>query len=138
MRTMRTLCPPLYAPFVRANNFVRRSLLSRCQLSPRSQFYRRSACSSWRKEHLPLLNLQSNAASALFLTWREFLKFDWTPPPSSGLLSGPFPAWRRESMVAPVKRKSSGDRLLMALALFTIERPQWTVEEAAEQLRVSA
>jgi DNA-binding IclR family transcriptional regulator len=33
---------------------------------------------------------------------------------------------------------SSGDRLLMALALFTIERPQWTVEDAAEQLGVSA
>lgn len=43
-------------------------------------------------------------------------------------------------MGAPLKRKSrsSGDRLLMALALFTIERPQWTVEEAAEQLGVSA
>jgi len=35
------------------------------------------------------------------------------------------------------KSWSSGDRLLMALALFTIERPQWTVEEAAETLGVS-
>ena len=43
-------------------------------------------------------------------------------------------------MAAPVERKSrsSGDRLLMALALFTIERPQWTVEQAAETLGVSA
>ena len=42
-------------------------------------------------------------------------------------------------MNAPIKRKSrsSGDRLLMALALFTIERPQWTVEAAAETLGVS-
>src|SRR5215813_7423 len=43
-------------------------------------------------------------------------------------------------MGTPVKRKSrsSGDRLLMALGLFTIERPQWTVEEATDQLGVSA
>ena len=43
-------------------------------------------------------------------------------------------------MNAPFERKpkGSGDRLLAALALFTIERPQWTVEEAAERLGVSA
>src|SRR5215813_13367345 len=43
-------------------------------------------------------------------------------------------------MDVPVERisRSSGDRLLMALGLFTIERPQWTVEAAAETLRVSA
>jgi DNA-binding IclR family transcriptional regulator len=43
-------------------------------------------------------------------------------------------------MGTPIERKSrsSGDRLLMALALFTIDRPQWTVEAAAEQLGVSA
>ena len=42
-------------------------------------------------------------------------------------------------MGAPFERKPrSGDRLLAALALFTIERPQWTVEEAAEALGVSA
>jgi DNA-binding IclR family transcriptional regulator len=43
-------------------------------------------------------------------------------------------------MGVPVERKSrsSGDRLLMALALFTIECPQWTVEAAAEKLVVSA
>src|SRR5712671_2741448 len=43
-------------------------------------------------------------------------------------------------MAEPVEResRSSGDRLLMALALFTIERPQWTVEAAAERLGVSA
>jgi DNA-binding IclR family transcriptional regulator len=43
-------------------------------------------------------------------------------------------------MGVPVERtsRSSGDRLLMALALFTIERPQWTVEAAAEKLGVSA
>ena len=43
-------------------------------------------------------------------------------------------------MRAPIERKSrsSGDRLLMALTLFTIERPQWTVEETAEKLGVSA
>jgi DNA-binding IclR family transcriptional regulator len=43
-------------------------------------------------------------------------------------------------MGVPVERvsRSSGDRLLMALALFTIECPQWTVEAAAERLGVSA
>ena len=43
-------------------------------------------------------------------------------------------------MTAPIERKpkGSGDRLLGALALFTIERPQWTVEEAAAELGVSA
>ena len=43
-------------------------------------------------------------------------------------------------MSAPFERKpkGSGDRLLAALALFTIERPQWTVEEAADALGVSA
>src|SRR5262249_61354974 len=42
-------------------------------------------------------------------------------------------------MGTPIERKSrsSGDRLLMALALFTIDRPQWTVEAAAETLGVS-
>jgi len=34
--------------------------------------------------------------------------------------------------------ESSGDRLLAALALFTVERPQWTVEAAAAALGVSA
>jgi len=34
--------------------------------------------------------------------------------------------------------KGSGDRLLAALALFTIEQPQWTVEAAAERIGVSA
>jgi DNA-binding IclR family transcriptional regulator len=33
---------------------------------------------------------------------------------------------------------SSGDRLLAALALFSIERPQWAVDDAAEALGVSA
>jgi DNA-binding IclR family transcriptional regulator len=33
--------------------------------------------------------------------------------------------------------ESSGDRLLAVLGLFTIERPRWAVEEAAEQLGVS-
>src|SRR5262245_25347668 len=43
-------------------------------------------------------------------------------------------------MSRPFERRpqGSGDRLLAALALFTIERPQWTVEAAAEQLGVSA
>ena len=43
-------------------------------------------------------------------------------------------------MSEPFEResRSSGDRLLMALALFTIERPQWAVEAAAETLGVSA
>jgi DNA-binding IclR family transcriptional regulator len=36
------------------------------------------------------------------------------------------------------KPKGSGDRLLAALALFTIDRPQWTVEAAAAALGVSA
>lgn len=35
-------------------------------------------------------------------------------------------------------RESSGDRLLSVLALFTIERPEWTVEDAAERIGVSA
>jgi DNA-binding IclR family transcriptional regulator len=35
-------------------------------------------------------------------------------------------------------RESSGDRLLAVLGLFTIERPEWTVEEAAAQIGVSA
>jgi DNA-binding IclR family transcriptional regulator len=34
--------------------------------------------------------------------------------------------------------ESSGDRLLSVLGLFTIEQPQWTVEDAARQLGVSA
>ncbi len=33
---------------------------------------------------------------------------------------------------------SSGDRLLAVLALFTVERPEWTVDAAAESLHVSA
>lgn len=33
---------------------------------------------------------------------------------------------------------SSGDRLLAVLGLFTLDRPEWTVEEAAVQLGVSA
>ena len=43
-------------------------------------------------------------------------------------------------MTAQIERKpkGSGDSLLAALALFTIERPQWTVEEAADALGVSA
>ena len=32
---------------------------------------------------------------------------------------------------------SSGDRLLAVLALFTVERPQWTVEAAANKVGVS-
>ena len=42
---------------------------------------------------------------------------------------------------APAKktgRGSSGDRLLAVLQLFTVERPQWTVEDAANDLGVSA
>jgi DNA-binding IclR family transcriptional regulator len=35
-------------------------------------------------------------------------------------------------------RESSGDRLLSVLELFTVERPQWTVEAAAQRLDVSA
>lgn len=43
-------------------------------------------------------------------------------------------------MSRPFERRpqGSGDRLLAALALFTIERPQWTVEAAAAELGVSA
>ena len=43
-------------------------------------------------------------------------------------------------MSASFERKpgGSGDRLLAALALFTIQRPQWTVEDAADKLGVSA
>src|SRR5262245_25246630 len=38
----------------------------------------------------------------------------------------------------PGKSDSSGDRLLAVLALFTIERPEWTVDATAEALGVSA
>jgi len=34
--------------------------------------------------------------------------------------------------------ESSGDRLLAALALFTVDNPQWTVDDAAKKLGVSA
>jgi DNA-binding IclR family transcriptional regulator len=34
--------------------------------------------------------------------------------------------------------ESSGDRLLAVLGLFTVERPEWTVEDAADRLGVSA
>jgi DNA-binding IclR family transcriptional regulator len=34
-------------------------------------------------------------------------------------------------------RPSSGDRMLAVLELFTVEQPQWTVEAAAAELRVS-
>ena len=34
--------------------------------------------------------------------------------------------------------ESSGDRLLSVLGLFTVDRPQWAVEDAARQLGVSA
>jgi len=36
-----------------------------------------------------------------------------------------------------VSGKSSGDRLLSVLGLFTVEQPQWTVDDAARQLGVS-
>jgi DNA-binding IclR family transcriptional regulator len=46
---------------------------------------------------------------------------------------------RRLSAAEPQTRAhSSGDRLLAVLSLFTVERPHWTVEAAAEQLGVSA
>lgn len=38
---------------------------------------------------------------------------------------------------AKISGKSSGDRLLSVLGLFTVEQPQWTVDDAAKQLRVS-
>ena len=36
-----------------------------------------------------------------------------------------------------VPGNSSGDRLLSVLGLFTVEQPQWTVDDAAKQLGVS-
>ena len=36
------------------------------------------------------------------------------------------------------RARSSGDRLLAVLALFTVDQPQWTVEAAASRLGVSA
>ncbi|HVY56265.1 MAG TPA: IclR family transcriptional regulator C-terminal domain-containing protein [Xanthobacteraceae bacterium] len=45
-------------------------------------------------------------------------------------------AERRTTQVA--QKGSSGDRLLAALALFTVERPEWTVDAAAAALGVSA
>ena len=41
-------------------------------------------------------------------------------------------------MVDRARRDSSGDRMLAVLELFTVERPQWTVEAAAERIGVSA
>ena len=42
-------------------------------------------------------------------------------------------------MIADVSRQSSsGDRMLAVLGLFSIDRPQWTVEAAADDLGVSA
>ena len=41
-------------------------------------------------------------------------------------------------MVERARRDSSGDRMLAVLELFTVERPQWTVEAAAERIGVSA
>lgn len=38
---------------------------------------------------------------------------------------------------AKISGKSSGDRLLSVLGLFTVEQPQWTVDDAAKQLGVS-
>lgn len=38
---------------------------------------------------------------------------------------------------AKISGKSSGDRLLSVLGLFTVEQPQWTVDDAARQLGVS-
>jgi DNA-binding IclR family transcriptional regulator len=38
---------------------------------------------------------------------------------------------------AKVSGESSGDRLLSVLGLFTVEQPQWTVDDAAKQLGVS-
>src|SRR5215510_13291406 len=45
---------------------------------------------------------------------------------------------RLRTLRHPDRPKSSGDRLLAVLSLFTIERPQWTVEDAAGALAVSA
>src|SRR5215470_15354430 len=45
---------------------------------------------------------------------------------------------RLRTLRHPDRPKSSGDRLLAVLSLFTVERPQWTVEDAAERLSVSA
>lgn len=44
----------------------------------------------------------------------------------------------QESSSETAVANSSGDRLLSVLGLFTIERSQWTVEDAAEALGVSA
>jgi DNA-binding IclR family transcriptional regulator len=41
------------------------------------------------------------------------------------------------TQTVPVRGDSSGDRLLGVLALFTLDRPGWTVEAAAEALGVS-
>lgn len=54
-------------------------------------------------------------------------------PPSSPSASSSYPSGRDEGGLP-----SSGDRLLAVLGLFTINRPAWTVEEAAEKLEVSA
>lgn len=41
-------------------------------------------------------------------------------------------------MAGTSKQSSSGDRMLAVLGLFSIERPEWTVEAAADDLGVSA
>lgn len=43
----------------------------------------------------------------------------------------------RRARSAEQRAASSGDRLLAVLDLFTVELPEWTVEAAAEQLKVS-
>jgi DNA-binding IclR family transcriptional regulator len=44
---------------------------------------------------------------------------------------------RSDIALSRPQARSSGDRLLAVLALFTVERPRWTVEAAAGQLGVS-
>jgi DNA-binding IclR family transcriptional regulator len=48
-----------------------------------------------------------------------------------------FTGWSGPEPVAE-RGDSSGDRLLAVLALFTVERPEWTVEAAAARIGVSA
>jgi hypothetical protein len=87
---MRTLCPPLDAPFC-----------ARYQNScddPCSFDVSEADCILSLQRLLVMVEVapavdcvEHDGQAAFFLTIREFLKFGWTAGPSSGFLSRPFP-----------------------------------------------
>src|SRR5206468_4492443 len=85
MRTMRTSCPPLDAPFVRAKQICA-SVLALSMFSSARLHFILAAPARHGGGGAPAAD-QSGGKSVFFLTIREFLKFRWTAGPSSGLLS---------------------------------------------------